>query len=62
MPDPLTPPPLPTLRGEQVILRGRRTPMSVTGCVIPSTPGKKTATARRGGVSGTAAATTPRST
>jgi RimJ/RimL family protein N-acetyltransferase len=34
----------------------------MTGCGIPSTPREKTATARRGGGSGTAGAITPGST
>ena len=37
----------------------RGTPMLMTGCAIPSTPRNKTATARRGDGSETAAATTP---
>src|ERR1700749_5049922 len=36
--------------------------MSMTGCVIPSIPGRRTATAPRGGGGGAAAASTPRGT
>ncbi len=60
--DRLTLPPLPILRGSVSSCEGTGSRMLMTGCAIPSTPRRRTATTPRGGGSGMAAAITLAST